>query len=78
MESRCRRSMGDMERREKMLWAWLADFLSRALQGFVCFLSVCLSQSLFLSASQQQDGQLWRRMEMETDDRKREIESCSK
>lgn len=50
----------------------------RALQGIVCFLSVCLSQSLFLSASQQQDGQLWRRTEMETDDRKREIESCSK
>ncbi len=31
-----------------MLWAWLADFLSRALQGIVCFLSDCLSQSLSL------------------------------
>lgn len=68
MESRCRRSMGDMERREKMLWAWLADFLSRTLQGIVCFLSVCLSQSVFLPASQQQDGQdgeggwRWRQM----------------
>lgn len=49
MESRCRRSMGDMERRGNALWAWLADFLSRALKGIACILSVCLPVSLSVS-----------------------------
>lgn len=61
--------MGNMKRRGKRLWAWLADFLSTALQEIACFLSGCLSQFLFLSAarwSAMKGG-----MEMETDDRKR-------
>lgn len=45
---------------------------------YVSYLSASPSLSLSLSASQQQDGQLGRGVEMETDDRKREIESCHK
>ena len=64
-----------------MLWAWLADFLSAALQGIVCFLSFCLSQSLSFSVSFPATRWSARKgggVEMETDDRKREIESCHK
>lgn len=55
--------MGDMEMREKMLWALLADFLSRALQGIVCFLSISLS--VFLSVCCQ--ATRWSAMEEDGD-----------
>lgn len=63
VESRCRHSMGDVERWGKMLWALLADFLSRALQGIACFLSISLS--VFLSVSCQ--ATRWSAMEEDGD-----------
>lgn len=40
---------GDMERKGEMLWAWLADFLSRALHRISMFLSVLLPVLLSVS-----------------------------
>lgn len=71
--SRYRRSMGDMERRGKTLWAWLADFLSRTLQGIVRYLSASPSLS-FCQLPSNRMVSYGRRME--TDDRKKEC--CSK
>lgn len=76
IDSRCRHSMGEHGEEGKDALG-LAGRLSEQSPSRDCMFPICLFQSLSLCASQQQDGQLWRRMEIETDDIKERLRAVA-